>query len=58
MTNVIPIDDLEWLQVIERNPYLTEEIKLYLRSRISTKKTNNEADSVNLRDRYKIEATE
>jgi hypothetical protein len=58
MPNAIPIDDQEWLQVIESNPYLTEESKEYLKARIFPKKTNNAADNVSARDRYKIEATE
>jgi len=58
MSNTIPIDDQEWLEVIGSNPYLTEETKAYIKAQIVTKKTNNEADSANLSDRYKIEATE
>jgi hypothetical protein len=58
MADYVPQTDEEWFKLIDSNPYLTDETKLYIKAQFATKKTNNEADSANLRDRYKIEATE
>ena len=58
MLDFVPQTDEEWLKLIDLNPYLTDESKLYIKAQIPTKEANNEADCDRVRDCYKIETTE
>jgi hypothetical protein len=54
----LPLTAKEWDDLVDANPYLTDDAKIYIKAQNATKKTNNEEEEANPRDPQETQATE
>lgn len=54
----LPLTAKEWHDLVDANPYLTDDAKIYIKAQNVTKKTNNEEEEANPRDPQETQATE
>jgi hypothetical protein len=54
----LPLTEKEWEDLIDANPYLTDDAKIYLKAQNATKKLTTEKEEANPRDPQETQAKE